>query len=176
MSATTDVVAAGLREPLAELGVDLEDVQINKAGRRHVLTVVVDRDGGVDLDTVAEVSQRVSVLLDDTELGASVPGPYVLEVSSPGVDRPLTEERHWRRATGRLVEVTLADGSVLSGRVTGAPADGVVELTTDSGERTVALADVRRAVVQVEFTRSDDDRSDDRNDDDRSDDDRSDDE
>jgi ribosome maturation factor RimP len=155
VSASEEAVAAGLTGPLAELGVDVEAVDIHKAGRRHVVTIVVDKDGGVDLDLVAAVSQRVSAILDETALGDQVPGPYVLEVTSPGVDRPLTLPRHWRRAIGRLVDVTLADGTRVSGRVRELPSDGEVLIDTDGTMTTLAVADVSRAVVQVEFTRID---------------------
>src|SRR3954447_5301407 len=87
-------------------GYDLEELVVTPAGRRSVVRVVVDRDQGVTLDDIAEVSRAVSAVLDDndgdSELGRS---PYVLEVTSPGVDRPLTEPRHWRRILGRLVQV-----------------------------------------------------------------------
>jgi ribosome maturation factor RimP len=145
---------AGLEQPLSQLGVDVEAVEVAKAGRRHVVRIVVDRDGGVDLDLVAEVSRRASELLDAEPLSQAIDGAYVLEVTSPGVDRPLTEPRHWRRAVGRLVEVRLADGSVLTGRVSGAD-DVNAQLATDAGERAVAYADVQRAVVQIEFNRPD---------------------
>ena len=91
---------------VAATGYDLEDVTVTSAGRRSLVRVIVDADGGVDLDAVAEVSRVVSEALDgDADGGAAFAGPYVLEVSSPGVDRPLTEPRHWRRAIGRLVQV-----------------------------------------------------------------------
>jgi len=87
-------------------GLDLESVRIGTAGRRRLLRVVVDADGGVSLDDIALVSREVSARLDGT--GAMGDAPYTLEVSSPGVDRPLTQPRHWRRAVGRLVRVPLA--------------------------------------------------------------------
>jgi ribosome maturation factor RimP len=152
---SVDKVTAALREPVEDLGVDLESVEIQKAGRRHVVRVVVDRDGGVDLDLVAQVSRCASDVLDSPELAAVLPGPFVLEVSSPGVDRPLTEERHWRRNVGRLVTATLADGTEVTGRISSAPADGMVALASDAGDVAVALADVTLALVQVEFTRID---------------------
>ncbi|MEI6363651.1 MAG: ribosome maturation factor RimP [Actinomycetes bacterium] len=157
MSASEEAVAAGLMEPLAELGVDVEAVTIHKAGRRHVVTIVVDKDGGVDLDLVAGVSQRASAVLDETDLSDHVPGPYVLEVTSPGVDRPLTLARHWRRAAGRLVDATMKDGTLHHGRVREVLTDETVVLDIDGTATTIAIADVTRAVVQVEFTRIDED-------------------
>jgi ribosome maturation factor RimP len=153
--ASSTSLQAGLTEPLAALGVDVESVDVQKAGRRHVVRIVVDRDGGVDLDLIAEVSRRASELLDEAPLADELPGPFVLEVTSPGVDRPLTEPRHWRRAVTRLVQATMADGSVVTGRVTGVPDETSAVLSTDTGDVTVTLAEVQRAVVQVEFNRAD---------------------
>ena len=154
MSVASAPLEAGLSEPLGALGVDVESVEVQKAGRRHIVRVVVDRDGGVDLDLIAAVSRRASELLDEPPLADLLPGPFVLEVTSPGVDRPLTQARHWRRAQTRLVQATLADGTVIEGRVMSMPTDDEVVLATDSGERTIRVADVQRALVQVEFTRA----------------------
>lgn len=151
MTATDSTLRDGLTAPLAELGVDVEDVEIQQAGRRQVVRVVIDRDGGVDLDLVAEVSRRVGELLEDVPLSTVVPGPYVLEVTSPGVDRPLTESRHWRRALDRLVRVQMKDGGVIEGRITGVPDDDSVTLAVADADVTLVRADVARAVVQVEF-------------------------
>jgi ribosome maturation factor RimP len=154
MAASDAQLKSGLSEPLAALGVDVEAVEVQKAGRRHVVRIVVDRDGGVDLDLVAAVSQRASEVLDQAPLADLLPGPFVLEVTSPGVDRPLTEPRHWRRALTRLVAVTRTDGSTLTGRITSVPDGGAVVVTTDHGDVTIALSDVQLAVVQVEFNRA----------------------
>jgi len=146
----------GLLEPVvAAAGFDLEDVEIRSVGRRLLVRVLVDGETGISLDDVAQVSLAVSEALDadDDVLGEE---PYTLEVSSPGVDRPLTEPRHWRRNLGRLVTATLTDRSQVTGRVV-AVTDVDVELETDTkgrkNRRTVALADVARAVVEVEFSR-----------------------
>jgi len=153
---------ARLREVLAPVvegtGADLEDVSVESAGRRSVVRVVVDRDGGISLDDVAETSRVVSEALDALDeaepglLGAS----YVLEVSSPGVSRPLTLPRHWRRSAGRLVKAVLRDGGSVTGRVVRADdaEDGAVVLDVDGAERTLPYADVARGQVQVEFSRA----------------------
>ena len=139
-----------LLEPaVTATGFDLEDVTVSPAGKRRVVRVVVDREGGVDLDDVAEVARAVSDLLDaNPDL---IETAYVLEVTSPGVDRPLTQPRHWRRAEGRLVKVTLADDTV-TGRIT-ASTDTDVTLDVDGTPRTLLQAEVEKAVVQVEFSR-----------------------
>jgi ribosome maturation factor RimP len=132
-------------------GFDLEDVTVSPAGKRRVVRVVVDRDGGVDLDDVADVARAVSDLLDDNpEL---VDGAYTLEVTSPGVDRPLTQPRHWRRNQGRLVKVTIPD-ETLTGRITSST-DTEVTLDVDGTARTLILAEVSKALVQVEFKGAD---------------------
>lgn len=138
---------------VADAGLDLEDLEVVPAGRRRLLRVVVDRDGGVSLDDVAEVSQGVSAALDSSEEMGS--GAYVLEVTSPGVDRPLTLPRHWRRAAGRLVTVPTGDGERLTGRVVGAADDSVV-LDVDGAERRLEFAAIGEGRVQVEFRRADD--------------------
>lgn len=157
-SPAEQAVVDACTEPLSRLGVDLEDVTITKAGRRELVRVVVDRDGGVDLDTVAEVSRLVSDLLDEPELERHLAGAFVLEVSSPGVDRPLTQPRHWRRAVGRLVEVRTVEGETFIARVVDVLPSGTVVLDADGTSREVALESVARAVVQVEFTSSDQDK------------------
>lgn len=137
-------------------GHDLEDVSVSSAGRRSVIRVVVDKDGGVTLDDIAAVSRQVSDVLDTAEVEEPqlLGGSYVLEVTSPGVDRPLTQPRHWRRNAGRLVKAVLADGSTLTGRVVSAD-DAEVVLDVEGTQRTVLLTGVRSATVQVEFSRED---------------------
>jgi ribosome maturation factor RimP len=140
-----------LRETLAPVtaaaGFDLDEVTITPAGRRSVVRLVIDSDAGVSLDDVAEVASQVSSTLDQHDV---VPGAYVLEVSSPGVDRPLLQPRHWRRNVGRLVQVSLATGGSVTGRIAAAD-DGGVALTVAGAPRQFGYADLRRGVVQVEF-------------------------
>ncbi|MSW43710.1 MAG: ribosome maturation factor RimP, partial [Actinobacteria bacterium] len=134
--------------------VDLESLQIQSAGRREVVRVIVDRDGGIDLDLIADLSRRIAALLDAEPLAGQFAGTYVLEVSSPGTDRPLTEEKHWRRAKGRLVEATKLDDSTIAGRIVDAQG-GVVEISTEDGQiRAIPLSELRRGIVQLEFTKS----------------------
>jgi ribosome maturation factor RimP len=160
MTASGSGTAARLSQLLAPLvettGADLEDVDVSKAGRRSVVRVVVDRDGGVSMDDVADVSRVVSEALDQLdEADPSALGPsYVLEVTSPGVDRPLTAPRHWRRNVSRLVTVALREGPNVTGRVVSADDDAVV-LDVDGDRLTLALTDVVRGTVQVEFSRKD---------------------
>jgi ribosome maturation factor RimP len=131
-------------------GFDLEDVVVTPAGKRRMLRVIVDKDGGVDLDDIAAVSTSVSTTLDESDAMGTV--PYVLEVTSPGVDRPLTLPRHWRRATDRLVEVGIAGMGDRTGRVRGVDDDGV-QLDIDGAVTQVPWADLGKGRVQIEFSR-----------------------
>jgi ribosome maturation factor RimP len=133
---------------IAAAGMDLESVRVSAAGRRRLLRVVVDSDRGVSLDDAAAISRKLSAALD----AAPVMGdfPYTLEVSSPGVDRPLTDPRHWRRAVGRLVQVTAADAGPISGRVLAADADGVT-LDVAGDHRRFGYAALGAGAIQVEF-------------------------
>ena len=137
-----------VRAAVQAVGFDLELLDVQPAGRRRLVRVVVDSDDGVGLDEVAEASRAVSAALDDRD--DLLAGPYTLEVTSPGVDRPLTRPRHWRRARSRLVAVRLADGGQLTGRVGEADEEGVV-LLVDGALRRLAYQDVARATVEIEF-------------------------
>lgn len=141
-----------LTPPLRDAGYDLEAVDVTPAGRRRMLRVAVDKDGGVTMDEIAEATKIVSRLLDESDVMGEQ--PYTLEVTSPGVDRPLTLPRHWRRNRGRLVALRLADGDQVTGRVAGS-SEQSVDIETDEGTRTLPLADVATARVQVEFNRKD---------------------
>jgi ribosome maturation factor RimP len=148
---TRELLVQELTPPLRELGLDLEALEVTAAGRRRVVRVAVDKDGGVTLDDVAAATKEVSRILDSggpsDALGEQ---PYTLEVTSPGVDRPLTLPRHWRRNVGRLVKVSTNDGRTVTGRVIGQD-ERSATLDVDGGEQQVELADVARARVQVEL-------------------------
>jgi ribosome maturation factor RimP len=148
-SAAAAKVRALVAPVVTQAGLDLEDVVVRSVGQRWLVRVLVDRDGGVDLDAVALVSRYCSDALETVELFS---GAYDLEVSSPGVDRPLTEPRHWQRNTGRLVQVRLRDGKDVTGRVVTTD-DGGITVRVGSKERTIAYADAVRGVVQLEFKR-----------------------
>jgi ribosome maturation factor RimP len=149
-----------LFEPaVTAMGMDLEDVRITSAGRRRLLRVVIDSDGGVSLDDIALVSRELSATLDRT--AAMGETPYTLEVSSPGVDRPLTEPKHWRRAIGRLVTAPLrsqprsatdgpAGSLAVTGRVTGTDSRGV-RLDVDGQSREFGYSELGPGRIQIEF-------------------------
>jgi ribosome maturation factor RimP len=146
-------------------GYDLEELVVTPAGRRSVVRVVVDRDQGVTLDDIAEVSRAVSEVLDQNDDGMGRT-PYVLEVTSPGVDRPLTAHRHWRRNIGRLVTVVVGPAghtAEVTGRVTAVDDAGVTLAVEAHGKpgakkrpptpRQVPWAELGSGRVQVEFAR-----------------------
>jgi ribosome maturation factor RimP len=152
-------------------GYDLEDLAVSRAGRRHLLRVIVDGDGGVNLDVIAELSREISAALDAAESagGEFTSGEYVLEVSSPGVDRPLTESRHWRRSIGRLVAVRAGEAQV-TGRVLGADSERVT-LDLNGASREVPYGQLGPGRVQIEFSRLDEAGDDESGDDELGDDD-----
>jgi ribosome maturation factor RimP len=147
---------AAVVEPVVNAaGYDLEEILVTPAGRRRLVRVVVDSDAGVSLDEVADVSRAISVVLDEQD-GVVGAAPYVLEVSSPGVDRPLRTARHWRRAAGRLVEVPVRDQGTVTGRVRSADDAGVV-LAVAGADREFGYDVLGHGRVQVEFSREEDD-------------------
>ena len=158
-SADAERISDLLEPAVTAMGMDLEDVRITSAGRRRRLRVVVDSDGGVSLDDIALVSRELSATFD--RASAMGEAPYTLEVSSPGVDRPLTEPKHWRRAVGRLVTVPLrsqprsatdgpAGSSAVTGRVTGTDSRGV-RLDVDGQSREFGYSELGPGRIQIEF-------------------------
>jgi ribosome maturation factor RimP len=130
-------------------GYDLEDLTIQRVGRRHLVRIAVDSDHGINLDQIAELAREVSARLDEAEAAGDelIAGEYELEVGSRGVDRPLTEPRHWRRNVGRLVQVKAGDRQITA-RITAVDPDGV---TLD--ETRFGLADLGPGRIQVELKR-----------------------
>ena len=150
MDQVRDRLAGVITEPLAADGLDVEAIELSNAGKRKLLRVAVDKDGGVTLDDIADATKEVSRLLDETDVMGE--HAYILEVTSPGTDRPLTLPRHWRRNADRLVKTTLRDGQTVTGRVVAAGEEHAT-LDVDGATREVAYADVAKAKVQIEFNR-----------------------
>jgi ribosome maturation factor RimP len=143
-------ISDALRDPLSALGLDLEAVELGPAGKKRVLRVAVDKDDGVTLDDIAEATRRVSDALDEDDLMGEQ--AYTLEVTSRGVDRPLTEPRHWRRNHDRLVRAQLRDGSQVTGRV-GESDDAGVTLDVSGERHRLEYDAIAKALVQIEFNR-----------------------
>ncbi|MFI5942830.1 ribosome maturation factor RimP [Streptomyces uncialis] len=176
MSTTPSERLRELLEPLVTAQeLDLEEITVTPAGKRRVLRIVVDSDEGVQLDTCAELSRAISDKLDATDaMGA---GEYVLEVTSPGADRPLTEHRHYVRAVGRLARFQLTEGGELTARIITVDDDGLdLEIPGVKGRkptaRRLAFDEIAKARVEIEFNRKQHDKdsnvSDDGNDSDSS--------
>ena len=160
----TDKITRVAEPVVHALGMDLESVKMTTAGRRRLLRLVVDSDRGVSLDDAALASRELSAKLDASDVMGEM--PYTLEVSSPGVDRPLTQPRHWQRAAGRLVRVPLAPSgaghakpghgkpgaAAVQGRVEAADAVGVT-LDIDGSHRRFDYAALGAGMVQIEFDR-----------------------
>ncbi|UYQ64731.1 ribosome maturation factor RimP [Streptomyces peucetius] len=162
MSTTQSERLRGLLEPLVSAAeLDLEEIEVSRAGRRRMLRITVDSDDGVELDACAELSRAISEKLDETD--AMGEGEYVLEVSSPGADRPLTQHRHYVRATGRLVKLQLhSDGAAeeLVARILTVDDEGLdLEVPGVKGRkptaRRVAFDEIAKARVEIEFNRKD---------------------
>lgn len=159
------VVRDQLDPVVRDLGLVLDDVAVTTVGDRLLLRVVLDlpdeQVGSLSLDAIADAARAVSTALDEADpMGQS---PYTLEVSSPGVERPLTEPRHLRRNVGRVVQLTLVDGGLATGRVLSVQDDDALVLLLNGAkkgmpatrQRVIAWADVVQGVVQVEFNRPD---------------------
>lgn len=152
-TALAERIEADVEAPLAELGLDVEAVEVSSVGKRRVLRIAVDKDGGVTLDDVADATRTINGVLDSGDtMGES---PYTLEVTSRGVDRPLTLPRHWRRNIGRLVKVHRYEDATVTGRITAAAddPDGGATLEVSGRQVAVPYARVSKALVQIEFNR-----------------------
>lgn len=159
MSTTQSERLRGLLEPLVSAAdLDLEEIEVSRAGRRRTLRIVVDSDDGVELDACAELSRVISQKLDETD--AMGEDEYVLEVTSPGADRPLTQHRHYVRAAGRLVKLQLTEGGELVARILTVDDEGLdLEIPGVKGRkptaRRVAFGEIGKARVEIEFNRKD---------------------
>lgn len=136
-----------LKPAINNAGFILEEIKVTPLGKRRLIAVIVDcEDRNPNLDEVTVVSREVSMALDNYSLLGDQ--PFTLEVTTPGVDRPLTETRHWKKNIGRVVKVSLQDGSEVKGRIT---AVNGAEVILDSGA--LVFTDIKRAQVEIEFNR-----------------------
>ena len=139
-------------ECVSALGFDLEAIELTPAGNKRVLRIALDRDGGVGIDHITDATRALSEELDASDVMGSQ--PYTLEVTSRGVDRPLTEPRHWRRNAGRVVRLRLADDSSIDGRI-GESDDEGVEIQGRNTSQRLAYDQISTALVQTELNRKD---------------------
>ena len=137
-------ISAAITPALEALGFYLEDVTITSAGRRSMLTVIVDGDTHLSLDQVTSATKAIGEIVESIQsLGET---PFTLEVTSPGLDRPLTKVRHWQKNINRLVKVVLQDGSEIKGRI-----KDVSEVSAIVDEENINYSDIKRATLEVEF-------------------------
>ena len=137
-------ISAAITPALSDLGFYLEDITITSAGRRSMLTVIVDGDTHLSLDQVTVATKAISEIVENIQsLGQA---PFTLEVTSPGLDRPLTKPRHWRKNIDRLLKIVLLDGTEIKGRVKDA-----TEISATVDEQVVKFSDIKRATLEIEF-------------------------
>jgi len=137
-------ISAAITPALSDLGFYLEDITITSAGRRSMLTVIVDGDTHLSLDQVTVATKAISEIVEKIQsLGQA---PFTLEVTSPGLDRPLTKPRHWRKNIDRLVKIVLLDGKEIKGRVKDA-----TEISATIDEQVIKFSDIKRATLEIEF-------------------------
>jgi len=157
--ALKDQISELITPALHQAGYFLEDVNIVSPGQHRIVTVIVDGESGLNLDQVTVASKLVSELLDEAPFMGET--PFTLEVTSPGIDRPLTLPRHFAKNVDRLLKVTKYDGIVVTGRIR---SNTEIDVTLEVAEKkevkevTVALADIKRATVEIEFNRKDGDK------------------
>ncbi len=157
--ALKDQISELITPALHQAGYFLEDVNIVSPGQHRIVTVIVDGESGLNLDQVTVASKLVSELLDEAPFMGET--PFTLEVTSPGIDRPLTLPRHFAKNVDRLLKVTKNDGIVVTGRIR---SNTEIDVTLEVAEKkevkevTVALADIKRATVEIEFNRKDGDK------------------
>jgi ribosome maturation factor RimP len=137
-------ISAVITPALTSLGFYLEDLNITSAGKRSLLTVIVDADRHLSLDEVTVATKAISEIVENIPALGST--PFTLEVTSPGIDRPLTKPRHWRKNINRLVKIVLLDGSQITGRIKQA---GESAATID--ENVINYLDIKRANLEIEF-------------------------
>ena len=143
MSLNEDISAA-IRPIIEASGNYLEELTITSAGKVKILTVIVDSDSHLNLDQITAVTKEISEVIETLEeLGDSA---FTLEVTSPGIDRPLTKPRHWRKNFDRLVKITMTSGNDIQGRIGEATETNVLV-----GDQKVSFEDIKRAVLEIEF-------------------------
>jgi ribosome maturation factor RimP len=155
--ALKDQISELVTPAVSDLGFYLEDVHVATPGSHRIVTCIVDGDASLNLDQVTSVSRVISELLDEAVFMGET--PFTLEVTSPGVDRPLTQPRHFAKNVDRLLKIIKLDGSEITGRIlsnTDTDVTLTVTVKKETIELTVSLADIKRAVVEIEFNRKDD--------------------
>jgi len=155
--ALKDQISELVTPAVSDLGFYLEDAHVATPGSHRIVTCIVDGDASLNLDQVTSVSRVISELLDEAPFMGET--PFTLEVTSPGVDRPLTQPRHFAKNVSRLLKIIKLDGSEVTGRILSNTDKDVtlsVAVKKETIEEVVTMADIKRAVVEIEFNRKDD--------------------
>ncbi len=151
-------ITEAITGPVTQAGFFLEDLNVTSLGNRRVVTCIVDGESSLNLDEVTLISKQISAILDEaTFMGQT---PFTLEVTSPGIDRPLTKPRHWRKNLTRLVRAVMVNGEIISGRIEAVHDESaclLVEAKKEIHKIEVPFVEIKRAVVEIEFNRKGDD-------------------
>ena len=140
----SEEISAVITPAINALGFYIEDITITSAGRRSLITVIVDGDTHLSLDQVTVATKAISEIMET--ISAVGDNSFTLEVTSPGLDRPLTKARHWQKNINRLVKVVLLDGSEIKGRI-----KNVNEVSATVDEKNINYSDIKRATLEIEF-------------------------
>lgn len=140
----SEEISAVITPAINALGFYIEDITITSAGRRSLITVIVDGDTHLSLDQVTVATKAISEIIEN--ISAIGDNSFTLEVTSPGLDRPLTKARHWQKNINRLVKVVLLDGSEIKGRI-----KDVKEVSATVDEKNINYSDIKRATLEIEF-------------------------
>ena len=157
--AITDQISQLVTPAVEAQGFFLEDVQLVSPGKHRIVTCIVDGETSLNMDQVTSVSRAISELLDEAQFMGET--PFTLEVTSPGVDRPLTKPRHFAKNHDRLLKVVKLDCDAVTGRIAANSENEVTLTVTDKKEVkdvVVAFSDIKRATVEIEFNRKDGDK------------------
>ena len=157
--ALKDQISELITPALQQAGYFLEDVNLVTPGQHRIVTIIVDGERALNLDQVTVATKMISELLDEAQFMGET--PFTLEVTSPGVDRPLTQPRHFSKNTDRLLKVVKTDGEVVTGRISSNTENDVTLLVTEKKESkdvVLKFSDIKRATVEIEFNRKDGDK------------------
>lgn len=154
----SQAISEAIAAPIAAAGYFLEDVNVTSLGNRRVVTCMVDGDAGLNLDAVTQLSKQISGILDEADFMGQT--PFTLEVTSPGIERPLTKPRHWRKNLTRLVRTVMVNGEIITGRIEAVHDESaclIVEAKKEIHKIEVPFVEIQRAVIEIEFNRKGDD-------------------
>jgi ribosome maturation factor RimP len=157
--ALKDQISELITPALQQAGYFLEDVNLVTPGQHRIVTIIVDGERALNLDQVTVATKMISELLDEAQFMGET--PFTLEVTSPGVDRPLTQPRHFSKNTDRLLKVVKTDGEVVTGRISSNTENDVTLLVTEKKESkdvVLKFSEIKRATVEIEFNRKDGDK------------------